>query len=100
MPVPRHDPLLHRPGTDLTRLEQFLVVVRFDHERMHFAQALNQHLGRITEIGDKPEPAPSRVKRIADGLDCIMRDRKRLHRDVADREIAARAEEPPVAMRA
>jgi hypothetical protein len=57
MPVPRHDALLHRPRPILAGLEQLLVVVGFDDERVHFAQALDQHLRRVTEIGDEPEPA-------------------------------------------
>src|SRR5215212_7322370 len=100
MSMARHDPLLHRPGTKLTSLEQLLVVVRLDYERVHFTQALDQHLGRIPKIGDEPEPAAPCVKRVADGLDRIMRHRKRLHRDVADREVAARPEKAPITMRA
>jgi hypothetical protein len=32
-------------------------MIRFDYERVHFAQSLDDHLRRVTEIGDETEPA-------------------------------------------
>ena len=55
MTVPRHDPLFHRPGTMRIVLQKFFVVIGLDHERVHFAQTLDQHFGRVTEIGDESE---------------------------------------------
>ena len=38
-------------------LQKFFVVIGLDHEHVHLAQALDQHLRRITEIGDETETA-------------------------------------------
>ena len=98
MAVARLDPLLHRPRPMRIVLQKFFVVIRFDHQRVHFAQALDHHLGRVSEIGDEPERAFSGVKRVTDRIDRVMRNGKRLDLNIADGEIGAGAEEPPVAM--
>ena len=96
MAVPRLDPLLHRPGPMRIVLQQLLVVVRLDHERVHFPQPLDHHLRRVTEIGDESERAFARVKRVADRVNRVMRDGERLDVDIADGKIGAGPEEPPV----
>ena len=74
MTVPRHDPLFHRPGAMRIVLQKFFVMIRFDHEGMHFAQTFDQHLRRVTKIGDEAEPAIAGVKSITDRLDRVVRD--------------------------
>ena len=86
-------------GRYWTGLEKFLVVIRFDDERVHFAQSFHQHLRGVTEVGDKPETAAPGVKRVTDRLDRVMRHREGLHRDVADGELRSGPEQAPVAMR-
>ena len=76
MAVARLDPLLHRPGPMRIVLQQFLVVIRLDHEGVHLAQPLDHHLRRVTEIGDEPERALAGVKRVADRIDRVVRDGK------------------------
>ena len=100
MAVPRHDPLFHRPWPYLTGLEKFLIMIRLDDERVHFAQSFHEHLRGVPEVGDEAEAAASGVKGKADRLDRVVRYRKGLHRDIADREFRAGSEQPPVAMRA
>jgi len=57
MSVPRLDALFHRPRPLCVVLQKSLVVVSFDHERLHFSQAFDDQLGHITQIGDEPEGA-------------------------------------------
>ena len=80
------------------RLKQFFVVIGFNHERVYFAQALHQHLRRVTEIGDKPEPRLAVMKGVADRFHGIVRHGECLHCDVADGKVCAGAKEPPVWM--
>jgi hypothetical protein len=71
-------------------------MIRFDHERLHFAQSLDYHLGRVTEIGDEAEAARSGVKGKPQGVDRVMRHRERLHRDVTNRKLRTGPKNPPV----
>ena len=70
------DPLFHRPGPMRIVLQKFFIVVRFDHERVHLAQTLDQHLRGVAEIGDISETARTGVKREADRIDRVMRHGK------------------------
>ena len=63
MAVPRLDALLHRPGPMRIGLQQFLVVVRLDHERLHLAQPLDREPGGVAEIGHVTERARARRER-------------------------------------
>ena len=96
MPVARLDPLLHRPRPMRIVLQKFFVMIRFDHERVHLAQSLDDHLRRVTEIGDETEPARSGVKGKSERIDRIVRHGKSLHRDVANRKLRAGPKNPPV----
>jgi hypothetical protein len=96
MAVTRLDPLFDRPRPMRIGLQHFFVVVRLDHERVHLAQPFDDHLRRVTEIGDEPERALAGMKRVPDWIDCVVRDGKRLDMDIADCEIGAGLEEPPV----
>jgi hypothetical protein len=98
MSVPGLDPLFHRPRPMSVALQQFFVVVSFNHERVHVPKPFHDHLGGVTQVGDKPEAARSGIKREADGIDRVMRHRKRLHKDVANLELGAGAKYPPVPM--
>jgi hypothetical protein len=71
-------------------------MIRFDHERLHFAQSLDHHFGRVPEIGDEAEAARSGVKGKSQGVDRVMWDRERLHGDVANRKLRAGPKNPPV----
>jgi len=57
MSVPRLDALFHRPRPVRVVLQKFFVVIRFDHERLHFSQAFDDQLGHVTEVSDKPKAA-------------------------------------------
>jgi hypothetical protein len=92
------DALFHRPRPVRIVLQKFFVVVGLDHDRADFAQALDDHPRCIAEVGDEPETARAGVKREADRVDRVMRDQKRLHGDVANREFCAGAKNPPVTM--
>ena len=77
-------------------LQKFFVMIRFNHECLHFAQSLDHHLRRVTEIGDEAEAARSCVKGKSQRVDGVMRHRERLHRDVANRELRTGPKNPPV----
>jgi hypothetical protein len=98
MTVTRLDALFHRPGTVRIVLQHFLVVIRLDHESMHFAQPLGQQLGGVTEIGDETEGTPARVQSESDRLDRVVRHGKSLHNNVADGKFRPGPEEAPVPM--
>ena len=71
-------------------------MIRFDHERVHFAQSLDDHLRRVTEIGDETEPARSCVKGKSQRIDSVVRDGERLHCDVANRKLRTGPKNSPV----
>src|SRR6476646_5510564 len=89
--VSRHDPLLHRPGPMRIVLQKFLVMIRFDNERMHLPQVFDQHFCRITKISDETEATIAGMKRVTDWVYRIVRDGKTLHQDIADGELGAGA---------
>ena len=98
MTMPRLDSLFHRPRPMWIVLQHFLVVIRFDHERVHPPQSFHHHLRRAAEIGDEPETARARVKRVTDRIDRIVRDGERLHVNIADGKIRPGPEQAPVPM--
>ena len=57
-------------------LQKFFVVVRLDDDRPHFAQPLDNHLRRITEIGDETETARASLEGEPDRIDRVMRHRE------------------------
>ena len=79
-------------------LQEFLIVVGLDHERVHLPQPLHDQFGHGTQIGDEAETARCRGKNKADRTDRIMRHWKRLHRNVAHGELGAGAKNSPVPM--
>ena len=94
--MPRHNPLLHRPRPMQIALQQFFVVIGFDDEGMHLPQPFHDHLGRVTEIGDKSERVRSGIKREANRIDRVMRHRESLHRNVANLELRASPKDSPM----
>src|SRR5438093_4531146 len=98
MSVPRLNPLFHRPGPMGIVLQKFFVVVCFDDQGMNLPKPFHNHLGRVTEIGDESESARSRIERESDRIDRVVRDREGLDQNIANGELGAGAEDPPVAM--
>src|ERR1700752_2972952 len=96
MTMPGLNSLFYRPGGMFIVLQKFLVMIRFDDESVNFGQALDQQLGRIAEIGDKPKPVRSGVKNKTNRINCIMGHRKTLNRDIANRKLGASAKNSPI----
>ena len=96
--MPGLNPLLHGPGTVWIVLQQLLIMIGLDDQRVHFAQALDHGFGGIPEIGDESERAGAAVESVTNRIDRIVRDRKGLDVDIADGKISAGPEEPPVAV--
>jgi hypothetical protein len=95
MSVARLDPLLDRPGPMRVLLQKFFVVISFDDQRVHLAQSLDDHLGRVAEVGHEAETARASIKRESDRIDGIVRNGKRLHSDVTNCEFAASPKNAP-----
>src|SRR5712692_5531047 len=96
MSVPRLNALFHRPRPMWIVLQHFFVVVRLDDQRLHFTQALDQHLGGITKIGNESEATRASVKSETNRIYRVMRHRERLHGDITNRKLRAGAEDAPV----
>ena len=98
MTMPRLDSLFDGPRPMRVVLQKFFVVIGFDHERLHFAQSLDHHLRRVTEIGDEAETAGASVKSKTERIDSIVRHGERLHPDIANGELGAGCKNSPVSM--
>src|SRR5271166_6094218 len=72
--------------------QQLEVVVRFDHQHMASAQVMANAGGHVAEIGANSNLDAVAAKREANGIDSVMRNGERRHRDVADLKRAAGAE--------
>lgn len=79
-------------------LQKFFIVIRLDHKRVHFTQALHHHFGCVTEIGNEPETTRARMKGEPNRIDRVVRHGKTLHDDIANRKIRSGAKYPPVTM--
>ena len=94
----RLNSLLHRPWPMRVVLQKFLVMIRLDYERAHLAQSLDDHLCHITEVGNKTQAACAGLKDEPQGINRVVRDRKGLHRNVANRKLGTSREDPPVSV--
>src|SRR5213080_2616685 len=63
MAMPRLNSLFHRPRPMRIVLQQFLVVIGLDYERLHRTQSFNDHFGHVTEVGDESQASRAGVKR-------------------------------------
>ena len=73
-------------------------MIRFDHERLYFAQSFDDHFCRITEIGDETKAARSRVDSEPKRIDSVMRYRECSHSDITDRKLGTCHKDSPVAV--
>ncbi len=77
-------------------LQKFFVVIGLNHQRLHLAQPFDDHLRRVTEIGNESERTRPGVECVTDRINRVMRHWKSLDRDIANRKIRASAKQPPV----
>src|SRR4029453_5187197 len=98
MAMTRLNSLFHWPRPMRVVLQKFFVVVGLRDERLPSAQSFNDHLRRVTEIGDEPETARSGVKDKSKRIDGVMRYWECLHGNVANGELGAGPKNPPVSM--
>ncbi|MGC3989634.1 MAG: hypothetical protein QM796_08155 [Chthoniobacteraceae bacterium] len=96
----RHDALFERPRAALIFTQHFLVVIRFDHERMHVAQPLHHQPGGKAEIGRETERPTRVIEHKTHRVHRIVRNRECLHLQVADREGGTGLKNAPVALHA
>ena len=96
--MPRLDSLFHRPRPMRVVLQKFFVVIGLDYERLYLAQSFDDHLGHVTEIGDEPQAARTGVEGETERINRVVRDRKCLHCDVANRKLGTGRENSPVSM--
>ena len=57
MAVPAEDALLDAPGAARVFLQQFQIVIGFEHEDVRATNAFDDELGGMSEIGEKPDAA-------------------------------------------
>lgn len=69
----RLDALFHWPGSMGIVLQQFFVVIGFDHQGLHFPQPFDREAGGVPKVGDISERAVACVETVADWLDCVVR---------------------------
>jgi hypothetical protein len=98
MTMSRLNPLFHRPGPMGIGVQKCLVMVCLDDEGVHFAQSLNQHFRRETEIGDEPHVAGTGLKHESNRIDRVVRHRKSLDKNIANRKFRTRPKNSPVPM--
>ena len=79
-------------------LQEFFVVIGFDHERLRLAQAFDDHLRRVAKIGDETQHTRAGVKCQPKRIDGVVRYGKCLHRDVADRELGTGRKNSPISV--
>jgi len=96
MAMPRHDALFDAPWALGAGLQEFLIVIRLDDDSVRGADSLVHELGGKPEIREKSKGGATMVENEADRLHRIVGDRERLDIDVADTEIAAGDEQPPI----
>jgi hypothetical protein len=77
-------------------LQQFLVVIGLDHERLHLAQSFNNQFRHVTQVGDESEASRAGVKREPQRIDRVVRHWERLHGGVANRKLGAGRKDSPV----
>ena len=93
MAVPADDALLDAPRTLRVVLKQLEVVIRFEHQGACAANALNDQLRRVTEVGEKADVPARRAQEKANGIAGIMRHAEGIDAHASHLEGRARAEE-------
>ena len=61
MTVPAEDALLDAPGAARVFLQQFQIVIGFEHEDVRATHAFDDELGGVSKIGEKPDAAHVRT---------------------------------------
>ncbi len=93
--VPAHDALLQRPWADGIFLQQFHVVVGFEHHHVYRAHSFDNELGRVAEVGQHADRVRAAVDGEADRVVGVVRNAERFDREVADFKWVAGREESP-----
>lgn len=96
MPVSAQNTLLYAPWAPRVFLEESHVVICFEHEHMSGFDSLDDQARCVSEVGDKADGACGRVDEKSDRVLRVVRHRKTLDCDVADRERCAGCEQPAV----
>ena len=86
MAVAGQDPLLHRPRAPGVVLQESFVVVGLDQECVHPTDRFHDLAGGVAEVGEHREPCPVGPQNKSDRIGGVVRDRKRQHLDVPQRE--------------
>src|SRR3982751_3461913 len=83
MPASAHHALLHRPGIR-SNTQHFDVMVRFENHDIRPAQVDAKRIRYIAEIGRNGDFDPATAESVADGIDCIMRNRETRNVEIPD----------------
>lgn len=95
MTVRGSDPCLHgrRIGT---RTQQFLIMVRLQHEKIALRERMTDASGRPSQIGSNANTGSAVGSRDCDGnrVYCVVHSEKGIHPELSDREAATRLIKP------
>ena len=78
------DALLETPRPARAILQHLHVMVGFEHEDVRSARALYDQFCHVTEVGDEGDVAGGSAKQKSDGILCVMRNGKSIHKQVRD----------------
>jgi hypothetical protein len=84
MTVPTENALFQTPRATRIVLQHLHIVIRFKDENISGANAFDNQFGAVTEVGEKTNFASGRVQKKSDGINRIVRHRKRVHAHIAD----------------
>src|SRR5580765_2880801 len=94
MAVPAEDALLQTPGSVWTVLQHLHVVVGFEHKIIGRADAVEDKLGHVSEVGGETKIPRVRMDDEADGVLRVVRNGERVHDQIANLETRAGDEQP------
>jgi len=92
MTMAAEDALFHAPRTFWIVLQQFHVVICFEHEHVRTTHPFYNQFRGVAEIGKETDLMSARTQREADRIVRIVRNRKRVDTDLAHFKRSAGAE--------
>lgn len=71
-------------------------MVTLQNQGVRISHPLNRKRRGIAEIGEKADAAVVTMEGVTDGIHCVVRNVKRLHREIVHRKFGSRLEIMPV----
>ena len=96
MAMPSENALLEAPRSADAILQHLYVVIGFEHEHIRRADALDDQLRHVAEVGDEGDVAGGRAQQITNGILGVVRNGERIHEQVTDFKARAGLEQPAI----